>query len=385
VLKRLLRKINPSSRGVEGRRVLNYYPSGKNPKGYALVSYIPEPLLYRNDDKRFTRHSNAWESAETVRILNRLGYAVDAISWDDCTFVPQRDYNVVFDIHLNLQRCSSPGTHKIFHVTGSDPVFSNRAEQERIAELFQRRGRSVLPRRFVSERDVELFHSNLEVADTVTLIGNGVTAATFPEPVRSKLTFVTPTGALLTSLRDPWKTPIKKEFLWFNGTGAVHKGLDLVLEVFARNPGIVLHVVGPYRKELDFAAVYEHELTNCPNIFSHGFLTPSSWKFRRIARNAVGFVSPSCSEGISTSAITCMQYGMVPVLSRNSGIDLTADMGYLLDECTTEAIEEAVLALLSRPEIDVRRMMAHSQEFALQNFSREEFSRRMESVLAASL
>lgn len=99
----------------------------------------------------------------------------------------------------------------------------------------------------------------------------------------------------------------------------------------------------------------------------------------------MGFVSPSCSEGISTSAITCMQYGIVPILSRNSGIDLTPDMGYLLHNCTITDIEEAVLSLLDKPEQEVRRLIANSQEFALKRFSRAEFSRRMETVVVRSL
>jgi len=385
VLKRLLRKITSRNKGVEDHRILNFFPSGKTPKGHVLLSYIPDSLLYQENDKRFKRHSNAWESAEIARIFNRYGYAVDAISWDDRSFVSERNYTVVFDIHRNLLRCSTSGTHKIFHITGSDPAFSNSAEQERIDALLRRRGVAVAPRRYVSEKDLELFHGNLEAADSVTLIGNETTAATFPEHARHKLTLVTPTGSHLTTLRDHKKTVIRKEFLWFNGTGAVHKGLDLVLEVFARHPEMVLHVVGPYRKERDFTAAYASELTKCPNICSHGFLSPSSRKFRKIAGNVLGFISPSCSEGISTSAITCMQYGMVPILSRNSGIDLTPDMGYLLQNCTITEIEAAILSLLDKPEHEVRRMIANSQEFALKRFSRAEFSRRMDTVVARSL
>jgi glycosyltransferase involved in cell wall biosynthesis len=370
---------------VEHHRVLNYFPLGKNPRGHVLVSYIPDSLLFRDDDRRFKRHSNTWESVEIVKIFNRHGYAVDAISWDDRSFVPTREYAVVFDIHRNLLRCSSPGTHKIFHITGSYPAFSNRAEQERIAALSQRREVMVAPRRAVSENDLELFQENLEAADTVTLIGNEVTAATFPVRLRQQLTLVTPTGSQLATLREPQSAVFRKEFVWFNGTGAVHKGLDLVLEVFARNPDIVLHVIGPYLKERDFAAAFKYELTKCPNIFSHGFLSPSGRKFRRITKNTLGFVSPSCSEGISTSAITCMQYGMIPILSKNSGINLTTDMGYLLQNCTVAEIEEAILSLLATPEHELRRMIANSQEYALSRFSREEFSRRMESVIAHSL
>lgn len=384
MLRRITRKIKACFRRSRHERIMNYFPSGAKPKGHVLVSYIPEPLLYGNNDKRFLRHSNAWESAEIVRLFNRHGYAVDAISWDDTAFVPQREYVAVFDIHTNLKRCSFPGTHKFFHVTGSDPSFSNSAELKRIGDLKMRRGAVVAPRRSVNAADLELFHGNL-AADTVTLIGNGVTAATFPDYAQHKLNRVVPTGTHLSATRESRKVTLRKEFVWFNGTGAVHKGLDLTLEVFARNPGLVLHVIGPYLKEKDFVAAYRHELTGCPNIVSHGFLSPSSRKFQDITRHVVGFVSPSCSEGISTSAITCMQYGMVPILSENSGIDLTREMGCLLKSCTIEEIEAAVLDVIDRPEHEIREMIANSQEYALNRFSREEFSRIMESVMTRSL
>jgi hypothetical protein len=364
---------------------MDYYPSGGTPKGHVLVSYLPGPLLCGDDDRRLRRHSNAWESREIAALFVMNGYAVDAISWDDTSFVPGRDYAAVFDIAVNLSRCSRSGAHAFFHATGSDPLFSNMAERDRIDALKERRGVSVAPRRFVKEADVELFHGNLARADTVTLIGNGVTCATFPEHVRHTLHCVVPTGSYLSGIRDPHRIHIRREFVWFNGAGAVHKGLDLTLEAFARHPELVLHVVGPYLKERDFAAAYAHELTRCPNIISHGFLSPSSRKFQEITRNILGFVSPSCSEGISTSAVTCMQYGMLPVVSRNSGIDVTEDMGRVLERCTIDEIEETILSLADTPGNEIRRMIAFSQEYALKRFSREEFSRSMGSVISRAL
>ena len=385
MLRRLTRKIRSCFGKPDFVRVMDYFPSGGIPKGHVLVSYIPGSLVCRDDDRCLRRHSNSWESLEIARIFTRNGYAVDAISWDDASFVPKRDYAAVFDISANLARCSQPGTYKFFHATGSDPLFSNKAERERLESLKARRGVSIAPRRFIKEADVALFHGNLAKADTVTLIGNEVTSATFPDLLRRKLHRVDPTGSYLSRIRNPRWIDIKREFVWFNGAGAVHKGLDLVLEAFARHPELVLHVIGPYLKERDFTAAYEHELTRCPNIISHGFLYPSSRRFQEITRNVLGFVSPSCSEGISTSAVTCMHYGMVPVVSRNSGIDMTEDMGRVLDTCTIEEIEEMVLSLADTAETEIRRMIAFSQEYALNRFSRKEFSRSMGNVIARAL
>lgn len=377
-------KIQTILNNIRPQRALDlYYNRDLKPLGHVLVSYVPLPLV--GDVTRFRGHSNIWECAEIVRIFNRLGYAVDLISWQDTTFVPCRDYVAVFDIHRNLTRYAGPGTRTIFHVTGSNPVFSNMAEQRRLVDLRERRGVILSPRRSVGEKDLRIFADNLERADLITLIGNEVTEATFPSVYQDKIFRVIATGAYLPDSWNPFQRAAGREFLWFNGSGAVHKGLDLTLEVFARHPDLVLHLVGPYLKEKDFVDAYRHELMDCPNIRSHGFLYPASRKFQEIVARVNAFVSPSCSEGISTSAITCMQLGMVPVISTNSGITLPPDCGYLLQECTIEKIESAVLAVAAKKDEELREEGDRSRAFAAETFSRKEFYRIMEKTLLSQL
>ena len=353
------------------------------PVGHVLLSYVPLPLV--GEAGRFRGHSNVWECAEIVNILNSLGYAVDLISWQDAAFVPRREYDVVFDIHRNLSRYAGPGSRTVFHVTGSNPFYSNDAELCRLDELRERRGVRLDPRRSVGKDDLQIFAENLERADLITLIGNEVTEATYQQSLRPKIRRVIATGAYLPEETLTGRSPAGREFLWFNGTGAVHKGLDLTLEVFARHPELVLHLVGPYLKEQDFIAAYRNELTDCPNILSHGFLYPASRKFRQIAERVCAFVSPSCSEGISTSAITCMQLGMIPVLSAQSGISLPPDIGCQLQECTIDAIEAAVIAVAARSDDEVRQEAARIREFARDTYSRERFSEQMKRALVSLL
>ncbi len=40
--------------------------------------------------------------------------------------------------------------------------------------------------------------------------------------------------------------------MWFGSGGMIHKGLDLVLEVFARMQEYHLHICGPVHHEEDF-------------------------------------------------------------------------------------------------------------------------------------
>lgn len=83
------------------------------------------------------------------------------------------------------------------------------------------------PKRQVPEPD--LFDRPLEFDDHISLIGNGVTSSTCPQKFHGKITLVTVSSSMKFS--EPSKALVlpRREFLWFNGNGAVHKGLDLTL------------------------------------------------------------------------------------------------------------------------------------------------------------
>jgi hypothetical protein len=377
----LIYKVQRTCQRFLPQRTLDIYPKGEGkPRGKALVSYLPLPVI--GDPAFFRGHSNVWESSEIVRIFNRLGFSVDLIAWDDTSFVPAAPYDVVFDIHRNLVRCSSERTKAIFHVTGSNPTFSNQAEAERLRDLEIRRGAAVGARRAVGAADQKLFAEGMARADLITLIGNDVTEATFPGGVRQKMRQVAATGARLPDeLENARLTLRPAEFLWFNGGGAVLKGLDLVLEVFSRHPEYTLHVVGPYLKEQDFVAAYRTELFETSNIKSHGFLFPADRRFVDIASRTQAFISPSASEGISTAAITCMQAGMVPIISKNCGIPLSDHAGILLEECTLAAIERAVQLIAAESDDAWHNLAENARQLARTGYSRTVFSRLMEEAI----
>lgn len=371
------------SRRFRPQRTLGIYTAGQGiPKGRALVSYLPLPFI--GNPAFFRGHSSVWESSEIVRIFNRLGYVVDLIAWDDAAFQPSCTYDMVLDIHRNLVRCSGDKTRKVFHVTGSYPEFSNRSEEKRLAALNERRNVALVPRRAILAHDLPFYNESLALADLITLIGNEVTAATFPHNVQRKIRQVIATGAWFPpEVESSPLTGNRRDFLWFNGGGAIHKGLDLVLEIFACHPELTLHVVGPYLKELDFVNAYRKELFQTRNIVSHGFLFPSDRRFLDIASRAGAFLNPSCSEGISTSAITCMQAGIIPIISENCGISLPLGCGYLLHECSFGEIESAVLSVAKRSDIELHEMATAARSFAYKNYSRERFTHLMEEALAS--
>ncbi|MBK8020933.1 MAG: glycosyltransferase [Chloroflexi bacterium] len=263
------------------------------------MSYIASPVRMRADSDELKYHSNRWESREICHILTKLGYDVDAIDFDDTHFVPKREYDIVFDIYTNLHRLESrfsAQTIKLLHATGSDPYYQNAAELARINALNARRGSQCTPKRLIASP--EQSRRAFEAADFCSLIGNSHTVSTYPEHIRSKMTCV-PVSASQTGSRHKKRhefVPEKREFLWYFGSGAVHKGLDLLLEVFAQNPGWTLNIVGYVNSEADFVETFWHELHNLPNIRNYDALRPDSDAFHAILKDVFCVVAPTCSE-----------------------------------------------------------------------------------------
>lgn len=360
------------------------YPGPGAPRGEVLVSYLPEAVRLDPAAIDERGHTSLWECRAIVGILEEMGRRVDVVRWDDATFVPDRDYEAVLDIHRNLRRLAGPGSRKFFHVSGSDPRFSNAAERRRLEELAGRRGVRLVPRRSFAEADVEVFHGNLAAAETITLLGNETTLRTYPPEIRRRIRRVPVSGSHLRAVRDPRTAEFGREFLWFGGAGAVHKGLDRVLEVFARRPDLRLHVVGPYLQEADFVEAYRRELA-LPQVVSHGWMSPSSRAFTDLARNVSAFLHPSCSEGASTAAVTCMQFGILPALTPESGIDLPDGTGLLLPDASLASIEAAVERVLAMPVDELRERTARAQALATATYSREAFAGAMRAVFQEAL
>ena len=364
------------------------YPHSHRVQGRVLFSYLHYPLMWSRDDARFNGHSNKWESREIALIFTKLGYVVDAISYSDNRFVPTIHYDILFDISINLQRLAplmDGDTIKILHRTGSDPYYQNRAEMERIRALEERRMMLYSPKRLVAYPDLEC--KSLEVADACSLLGNRHTLETYPEVLRHKMKLVTVSASLLGSSVKvkPEYVPVRKEFLCFLGGGAVHKGLDLLLEVFAKNKNYRLNIIGNVASEEDFLRIYRNELLKAPNIKYHGSLTPDSRQFREVIKNVFCFISPSCSEGMSPAVVTCMQIGLYPILSRDTGVSLPAGCGITLESCSISEIENAVSTAYQTDTLELKNQISLTQRYALEHFSRDRFQLTMEQFIRLSL
>lgn len=350
--------------------------------GHVLLSFINAPFLLPPGEAESSAHQHDWESLQMARTFLEFGYAVDVISFRNTGFRPSRRYAVIVDARRNLERLApvlGPDCLKILHIDTAHMLFHNAAEANRLLQLQQRRGVTLVPRRF------EMPNHGIEHADCATIYGNAFTMGTYryagkplyPVPTTSAVTFPAPTGKDVDACR--------RRFLWLGSWGMVHKGLDLVLEAFAGMPDLHLTVCGPVQQEPDFEAAFRRELYETPNIRTVGWVDVRSPGFARIARECIALVYPSCSEGQSGAVVTCLHAGLIPIVSRESGVDIPSEVGTVLAECSVAEIRRAARAVAELPAATLARMAEAAWTYARAHHTREKFAEDYRRAVLAIL
>lgn len=370
-------KVSGRIRGVTRRirtayvnnKVASLKPEGPS-QGDVLLSYFVESFLLKPGQPVPHWHPNYTESLLMAKTFVDMGYGVDVIAFHNQVFVPRKDYAVCIDSRWNLERLAnrlSADCVKIMHVDTAHALFGNGAEYRRLLELQQRRGVTLRPRRS------EPPNLAIEHADCATVIGNKFTMDTFryagkplyPIPVISTVLF-------------PWSgqkdfEACRRRFLWLGSGGLVRKGLDLALEAFAKMPEYHLTVCGPIDKERDFERAYHKELYETSNIRTVGWVDIKSSAFTEIASGCLGLVFPSCTEGQSGGVVMCLQAGLIPIISYESGVDVDG-FGTILRTSTIDEIMKSVRSVADLPVSDLRRMSRHAWEYARANHTPEKYA-----------
>ncbi len=342
-----------------------------------LISYITYPFF-----KGLSGHSNTQEVLEIARIFNELEYNVDIINYSTnikkIKFL-KKEYSIVFGLEPNFIKLIKKFNPQksIYYATGSHFYFQNKAEQKRIESLNYRKKSELSSVRYVKPHDSSL------MADAVICIGNRQTKETYRnrcnqiECIRVSAYSYFPFQSIINNKN--WNLA-KKNFLWFGSSGAVHKGLDILLDIFKETPNINLFIAGNIKKEKSFMSLYSKELFNLPNIFFKGFINPHSESFKKLM-NTCGFVvMPSCSEGMSSSVATCMHAGLIPIISKETGIGEN-DIGIILKKNSHEIIKNEMLKSTKKEAKWIENESKKSYDYAKNNFTIKIFSNDFKKAL----
>lgn len=302
-----------------------------------LISYLSDPFV----GKIRSTHSNTIECLQIVNVFIKLGFVVDVFHFLDernLDLIRASDYDVVFGFGSPYlaARKSSTNAISLMYLTELHPSFSFQEEQKRIKNFEDKTGKKV-----TVQRSAKFFKAKEIQGDFGLIMANDFTIKTY-KSIFKKNYMISPTPLLNTNftIENSFNKKNRNQFLWFGSSGVIHKGLDLLIDVFQLNPDLELIVCG----------LSDNERTLFLNIPKNVKIYPSvdvqSEQFLEIIANSVFVVFPSCSEAKSTAVLTCMNHGLIPIVTKQVGIDVF-DFGVFIDSIEISELSSLLCELSS--------------------------------------
>lgn len=358
------------------------HSAGKVRRQRALLVYLTEPFLLKETDPIFYWHQNFRQSRQIAAMLDEFGYRVDVADIRTRRFPASAAYDLLISHNGQLgdsSRLLRPRGQRIYLSTGMGHRTYNRNIRRRYAELTGRRG-CLLQLRQLNEEQLPF----LAEADAIVGFGCERTRESwrseFPGPIWSFPNYAF--REMKYVHRESDFDGLRCNFLFFASWNQVGKGLDLLLEVFAKHPQLHLYICSSFKKEADFCRCYRRELFATPNIHPLGLVRAHSEGFYRIARQCAFVILPTAAESQVGSVLQCMAAGLIPITSAEAGIDME-DFGFDLGNCRIREIATVVslAAGLSAGELQERSAKAHA--VCTKKYSEEAFETKWREILAA--
>jgi hypothetical protein len=335
-----------------------------------LISYVVVPTNFLSFYFKST-HNNTYQSYLLIKMFYERGYNVYLHYYLDEKAV---DYSKEYDIYIghnvsfaNIARKLKGNPRKFLLATGSEPNFGNRQQRLRVEDLNRRRKTDM---KVYSDNIVPDLTENYELADLIVLMGNDFVRKTYPVRFAEKMALVN--NVTLHPFFEPVKRARNNHFLFISSVGQVHRGLDLLLEIFSKLP-YKLYVLSAFKSEPEFERIYANELYHSPNIIPVGFVSLDSADFRSAVNDSDFVILPSCSEGQSSSVVNLMAYGLLPVVPKFVGIDHIAELGVDIEELTIESVTHAVRTAVAMSDEEYherkQRVLAEIAQYSAQNFA----------------
>lgn len=353
--------------------VKNYYHTSYQKN--ALLMYVEAPFL---SEEVNNAHQAYWQEIEIARILSKRGYNVDVIDYNNDLIHLNKDYDFVLDLipgrNPVFRRHMAPGCKTVAYLTGSNATFQNQAERKRLDDLKKRRNVELMPR-----RQSPRLTKAIESYSACFMMGNEYNWKTYKEFNLGDPFYIRNTGFPQEYKFDRERKKANA-FLFFGSSGQVHKGLDLLLEVFSEKdfPG-ELYVCGTFKSEKDFESCYRNELYNCKNIHAIGFVRIDSAEYKELTDICSYSIMPSCSEGQAGSVLTTMSSGLINVCSRECGFE--DDEVIILDDCSIATIRDSVLQLINKSMDWIEGKSRQSYETVQTKYTKNDFINSVEKGL----
>lgn len=320
-------------------------------------------------------HTNRQEMMQIIKACIERDWCIDICGCNDrnaTEYIRADYYDFIFGFGeaFRYAREHNPKALSILYMTENPYDISYARETERIAYFMERTGRN-----FALERTGVYYQKDDEKkADEVLCLGD---ESYFPAGKR--VFRIWPSALKNPTFSLDFSQKKRTNFLVYGTDGFVHKGNDILVEIFERHPEWTLYLCGARGEEKAKEAGYRLP----PNVHAVGFVDTMSEQFNEIVSKCYYLLLPSCSEGISTAVLTGMRHGMLPVVSRGIGLDGLTEYCVYFEDYHIERVEDLLRQLVEEgtEEKQLQRRSRNAMEYADAHYRLEDFTKMFQDAL----
>ena len=286
-------------------------------KQNVLVAYITNPIT--RGTNRF--HTNTQECLNICKAFKKMRFNVDLCNFDNKKKFDYSKYELVFGFGIQLYYAKkfSQKIKTIYYSTG---LYSPLNDYQSLTKL---------KKKFQSERSLlsslrlcmEHYYAEDLSSDYIVFLNNWINKIIYGDIFKKKI------FALNVSFNNskynykkylPKKnySEAKKNFIYFSGPGAIHKGLDDLIVFFSKNKKYSLNIFCRLSKERIFYKKYKKYFKD--NILYHGYRDIESESLKNALNKSLFVIQPSIGEGQPSGLVNLSSFGLIPIVSLESGI-----------------------------------------------------------------
>ena len=348
-IKRILRKMHLEKIGEEQFTADINRDCTKEQKKI-LLCYLDYSRTVRELRQNFG-HTNRQEMMQMIKVCIEKDWCIDVCGCNDAYAREQipadyYDYILGFGENFRYAKEKNPKALAIIYMTENPYDISYEKEMQRLAYFKERTGRI-----FHLERTGVYYQKDDEKkADAVICLGDENYFSKDKKVIR-----IWPSALKNPTFRPELSEKKKTNFMVYGTDGFVHKGNDILVEIFAKHPEWNLYLCGARGAEKAKEAGYQLPA----NVHAVGFVDTLSEQFNEIVGKCYYLLLPSCSEAPSTAVLTGMRHGMLPVVSKGIGLDELEEYCSYFPDYHIEAVED-LLEQLTKQEVDERELQEKS-------------------------
>lgn len=331
-------------------------------------------------DLKDVYHPNLIHQVAMINVLSKLGYCIDVYSCGpDKISVSESMYAKKYDVILGfgtqyIQLClANPCALKMLFITENAPWVVREKYDRRLTYFHERHPNIILhdsPRLdFYTDEMFKISDLGIALTGTYNLLGI--------QKHLSNVYRLDVNGLFNKSfnIHNPKDhTVTKSHFVWFGSRGFIHKGLDILIDAFASLPQLYLDVYGISREEfLGMPIPKNVSLCGMVNVMEDSFIS-------NVINKNTFVVSLSCSEGMQTGITTCMMHGLIPIVTKECGLDDHDDVLYF-DNYDVESVKATLLSAAQNPTEQLREKEIRIHTKSIMDFSAERFAVNFENFL----